>query len=356
MPGWDSLETVTRIQGAAQIAAFVLLALLLTAAILLFLQRRHPWPEWIDVGSYQVRSPVFGISAAVVLALLAVTTFVAYGYGVRQNALAAAAGQTHADELRRMADQAKARQVEARDGDETKGRGAGENPAQQQQRELTDLRRELSAAENQRTDLQRKLSETENRLAELQGKPSEAGSQLTELQRKLSETESRLAELQRKPSESGSALAELQRKLSEHESKLAALHHKEMQKRLSDDEKKLLVEALKPFAGQKIALASRVGDEDGKVLAEDFIAVFDAAGWSHGGNAGVSFRRWDRDPLGIEITLNEADARAGRISGGLGALINALRKLGLAYDNTIYMTREVPAGLALLKIGRKLPK
>jgi hypothetical protein len=407
MPGWDSLETVTRIHGATQIAGLILLALLVVGSVLLFFQlRRGAWPEWIDVGDYQIRSLALEIAGAAVLALLVVTTLLSYGYGSRHVALTAAAERVQADQPRRLADQAAARptgtearqvdEAKTREADQAKSRNASEDSTQQQQHlreladlrrkltdtenqladlrrkpsdtenQLPDLRRKLTEAENQVTELRSKLSESENRLAGLQAKPSETKpsetkpseteSRLAELQRKLSQAESQLADLRRTPSENGTQLSELRRKLVETESQLAELQRKQVQKRLSADEKKLLIESLKPFAGQKIAIASRVGDEDGKALAEDFIAVLDAAGWTHGGNAGVSFRRWDRDPVGVEITLNEADARAGRISNGIGALINTVRKLGLTYDNTIYMNREVPAGLALLKIGRKLPK
>ena len=74
------------------------------------------------------------------------------------------------------------------------------------------------------------------------------------------------------------------------------------------------------------------------------MSVFEAAGWDHDGEAGVSTQQWDRDPIGVEVTLNEADARAGRISAGVGALINVVRQLGLVYDNTIYMNDDVPSG------------
>ena len=33
-----------------------------------------------------------------------------------------------------------------------------------------------------------------------------------------------------------------------------------------------------------------------------------------------------------------------------------VRQLGLVYDNTVYMDNEVPAGQALLKVGKKLRK
>jgi hypothetical protein len=373
MPGWDSLEAVTQIHSAAQIAGFVLLAVLLLGAVLLVRQlRRSGWPEWIDIGSYQVRSVAFEIAAAVLLVMLVAVALVAVGYDVRRHTLMAAAEQMRADQLRRQADDARTRQA-----DETQGRPADEIHARQavasaQQQgfgESAILQRKVSETEHQVTDLQRKLAETESRVTELQRKFSESGSQLAqtqrelsdannqraELQRKLSESEKRVAELQRKPPIENQT-AELQRKLTETEKQLAALQRKELEKRLSEEEKKRLIEALRPFRGQKVTIAARLGDEDGKALAEDLVAVFEAAGWDHDGNGGISVQRWDRDPVGVEITLNEADARAGRISSGIGALINAVRKLGLSYDNTIYMNRQVPSGQALVKVGRKLAK
>jgi hypothetical protein len=369
MPGWDSLESVTRIYDAAQIAVLILIALLLAGGVLLLVQlRRDAWPEWIDVGRYQVRSLACEVAGGVVLALLMIAALAAYGYGFRKDALKTAAAQPQADQAR-MADDSRLRQAE-----ETKGRGADQAKAHQAEEETArqaddasvprpiDVQADRPAPTGQQAEpgelalLQRKLSETEKQVAEEQRKLSEAESQRVDVQRKLSQAENQIAELRRTPSEAAAQVRDLQRKLSETESQLAALHRKEMQKRLSDDEKKRLIEALAPFAGQKVAVAFRLGDEDGKTLAEDFVAVFKAAGWNYGGEAGLSVQRWDRDPVGVEIALNEADARAGRISNGIGALINAVRKLRLSYDNTIYMSREVPAGQAVVKIGRRLPR
>ena len=69
-----------------------------------------------------------------------------------------------------------------------------------------------------------------------------------------------------------------------------------------------------------------------------------------------STQEWPRDPVGIEVVLNEDDARADHIPPGVAGLINVVRKLGLVYDNTVYMDNEVPAGQALLKVGKKLRK
>ena len=89
------------------------------------------------------------------------------------------------------------------------------------------------------------------------------------------------------------------------------------------------------------------------VLAQDFVSVFEAAGWDHG-EAGILAQQWDRDPVGVEVMLNDLDARGGRITAGIGALINAVRKLGLVYDNTVYMSDDIPSGQAQLRVGKKL--
>jgi hypothetical protein len=150
--------------------------------------------------------------------------------------------------------------------------------------------------------------------------------------------------------------SELRQKLIAAENRLAELERSVSQKRLSQEQKRLLVESLRPFAGQKVSIASIQGDTDGQVLAKDFVAVFEAAGWDHGGEAGLTTQQWDRDPVGIEVMLNDSDARGGRINAGLGALINAVRKLGLVYDNTVYMSDEVPSGEAQLRVGKKLKR
>ena len=50
------------------------------------------------------------------------------------------------------------------------------------------------------------------------------------------------------------------------------------------------------------------------------------------------------------------DARAESHPARRRRLINVVRQLGLVYDNTVYMDNDVPAGQALLKVGKKLRK
>jgi hypothetical protein len=271
MPGWDSLDNVVRLHDGAQLAGLVLLALLVALTAFAGWQlRKGDWPEWLDIGEYQLRSRFFEIACAAAIGLLLVSEIVAYSYGLRQQTLLAVAEQASAEKLRRVT-------VEL---------------------------------QTHRADTSQKRALKEN----------------SELRQKLIAAENRLAELERSQS----------------------------QKRLSQDQKRLLVESLRPFAGQKISIASIRGDDEGLVLVQDFVSVFEAAGWDHDGEAGISAGQWDRDPVGVEVMLNESDARGGRIAAGIGALINAVRKLGLVYDNTVYMSDEIPAGQAQLRVGKKL--
>jgi hypothetical protein len=150
--------------------------------------------------------------------------------------------------------------------------------------------------------------------------------------------------------------SELRQKLIDAQNKVAALERTQMEKHLSPEQKRFLIEALRPFAGQKVSIASIRGDDDGLLLVQEFVSVFEAAGWDHHGEAGITTQDWPRDPVGIEVVLNENDARSDRIPPGVAGLVNVVRQLGLVYDNTVYMDNEVPEGQALLKVGKKLRK
>lgn len=279
MPGWDQLDTVSRLHSGSQIAGLVLLAALIgILALAAFNLRKGLWPAWLDIGQFQIRSRFVEIACAVVLGLLLVTEVTGYVYGRRETALNAVAALD-------VAEQAKRVNAEAQD---------------------------------------------------LRKRPVQA----------LPETPSRYIKEN----------SELRQKLNDAEAKVAELEKLQAQKRLSDDQRRFLIEALRPFAGQKIQIAAILGDDDSKALMQDLVSVFDAAGWDHDGDAGLSVREFPRDPVGVEVTLNEGDARAGNISGGIGALINVTRKLGLVYDNTVFMGNDVPAGQALLRVGKKLRK
>jgi hypothetical protein len=272
MPGWETLQTVTAVHTGLQLAGLILLAVLAAlAGFAVYQLRDRQWPEWFDIGDYQLRSRFFEIGCAALFVLLAMSQVVAYAYGIRQGTLTAAAEQSSADRIKHLIAEAKARPVD------TPNRYLKEN-------------------------------------------------------------------------------SELRQKLIDAENKLAALERAQTQKHLSSEQQRYLIEALRPYAGQKVSIASIRGDDEGLRLAQEFVSVFEAAGWDHHGEAGVTTQEWPRDPVGIEVVLNEDDARADKIPPGVAGLINVVRQLGLVYDNTIYMDNDVPAGQALLKVGKKLRK
>src|SRR4051812_28039076 len=112
MPGWDSLQTVSAVHGAFQLVGMILLAVLAgLAAFAAYQLRGRQWPEWLDVGNYQLRSRFFEIGCVAVFAFLAVSEVVAYSYGLRQDSLVTAAEQSNADHIRRLTADVKSRPV-----------------------------------------------------------------------------------------------------------------------------------------------------------------------------------------------------------------------------------------------------
>src|SRR5258708_37735328 len=108
MPGWDSFQTVAAAHGAFQLVGLILLVIAATLSGFVAYQLRDGvWPEWLDVGAYQLRSRFFAIGCAAVLALLFVTEITAYGYGLRLDPLIAAAEQASADRIKRLAAETK---------------------------------------------------------------------------------------------------------------------------------------------------------------------------------------------------------------------------------------------------------
>ena len=74
MPGWDSLQTVTAVHGGLSACGLILLVVLAAlAGFAAYQLRNRQWPEWLDIGEYQLRSRFFEIGCAAVLALLVVS-------------------------------------------------------------------------------------------------------------------------------------------------------------------------------------------------------------------------------------------------------------------------------------------
>jgi hypothetical protein len=385
MSGWNSFDTVGTFHTAFLLSGSLCAALLIaTGATVLYYARR--WDELVALverarSRYLPRWRPHDLAATlhnslVEIAILGTAALLAlayatHQYGHRKVELAAAAhtasiARIHdeADTLRRTladnetqaaADLAALRD-ELRDAEE---RHNTETAILRQALELAQPRGAESSRRSGGDDDEARLAseiETLRRANELAAERHAA--ETAELQRKLHHAETRRIaiteslrwEVKQAEAKAAAEISRLQEDLATTAKKLAAL---QARRRLSIDEKYAMIDALRPFAGQKVLIAAIAGDEDGKGYAQDFVEVFDAAGWEH---AAVTYRHFERDPVGVEITLNEADGRAGRISTGVGALINIARKLSLTDGNTIYMTNEVPSGQVQVKIGKKLPR
>jgi hypothetical protein len=384
MSGWHSLDTVATFQTAFLVSGSLTAALLVAVGGTALSYARR-WDELVACAE-RARSrylPRWRIDTAMTLhngfvavaimgtAALLALAYATQQYGHRKTELAAAAHaasiakvQYEADTLRRAlmdgetqtAADLTALRDELREAEE---RHNAETAILRQALELAQPRGTEGARRNASADDEARLAAEIETLRRANDQAAERhATETAELQRKLHQAETRRIavteslrwEVRQTETKAAAEISQLQEELAATVKKLAAL---QARRRLSIDEKYTMIDALRPFAGQKVLIAAIAGDDDGRAYAQDFVEVFDAAGWEH---AAVSYRHFERDPVGVEITLNETDGRAGRINTGVGALINIARKLSLTNGNTIYMTAEVPSGQVQIKIGKKLPR
>jgi hypothetical protein len=148
-------------------------------------------------------------------------------------------------------------------------------------------------------------------------------------------------------------LAEAKNRLAEAESKVEEATQKQAYRHLAAEEKRTLIDALSAFRGYKVRIFCISGDAEGRAYAEDFVNVFAQAGWDYGGGSGVNESRFDKDPVGIEITLNAAQVAAGRIPRAAETLGRTLSALGLAVGG--FRSPDVPADTIEIRIGKKPP-
>jgi hypothetical protein len=385
MSGWHSLQSVATLHVLLQILGLAVATAMIASGATAY----HFWSRWDDLVAIADRLRAkfiprwrLGDTAMVLhngfieIAILGIAALLAIGYaaaayGSRKVDLAAAAHAARVEQVRGEADALRRAiaEGEARSATDISAlRHELQQAAERHNAEIAILRHALELAQPRSAEGNRRNGSDDDEvrlaaeIATLRNANDQAAArhavEIAELQRKLNQAEMRRVavteslrwEVKQAERKAEAEIARLQEQLTSTERKLAAL---QARRRLSIEEKYAMIDALRPFAGQKVMIAAIAGDEDGKGYAQDFVEVFDAAGWEH---AAVTYRHFERDPVGVEITLNERDGRAGRINSGIGALINIARKLSLVDGNTIYMTAEVPAGQVQLKIGKKLPR
>jgi hypothetical protein len=346
MSGWHSLQSVSSFHSLLQVTGCLIAVFVIAAGI----TASHYWSRWSDLvviadrarNRYLPRSRIdtaatlhnaFAEIAILGTAALLALGYGSFSYGQRKAELVV---ESHAAEIATLVSNVRA--------------------------EADALRRaSAQAATSHAADIAKTRAETRAEADALHRGDTQAtatrhAAEIADLQQRLRTTESRRVasveslrwEVKQTEARGEATIARLELQLGQVERRLATLTQ---QRRLTANERDMLIDTLRPFAGQKVSIAAIDGTDDDKVYATDFVEVFEAAGWDH---PVVTYGRWDRDPVGVEITLNEADGRAGRVNVAVGALINVVRKLGLTDGNTIYMNSEIPAGQILVKIGKKL--
>jgi hypothetical protein len=148
-------------------------------------------------------------------------------------------------------------------------------------------------------------------------------------------------------------LTEAENQLADAERKIEEAKQKQAYRRLTVEQKQTLIKALSPFRGYKVIILSILGDAEGKAYADDFVYVFAQAGWDYGGGVGVNQRRFDKDPIGIELTLNAAQVAAGKIPWAAETLGRTLGALGLVVNGL--RSPHVPPDTIEIRIGKMPP-
>ncbi len=121
---------------------------------------------------------------------------------------------------------------------------------------------------------------------------------------------------------------------------------------LTDAQKATVWAAISTLPGHKVSIWIPLGNSEAKGFAMDFVDLFRKAKWTGLEGAGLGQGIYDKDPVGIEVTVNDNDARTGKVPPDAVMLVHTFVELGLA-ANTIFANREVPTGETQIKIGLK---
>lgn len=139
---------------------------------------------------------------------------------------------------------------------------------------------------------------------------------------------------------------------------LARIQEKLAPRRLSDAAKGELINALKPFKGQKCVISYALADAESDVYANDFVKVLEAAGWDHDGPRGIRGVIWSAPVFGIQIWIPQAgpDKPSSVVTTpGILALIEVMGKLKFIEGTPqgIYTDPSIPFGTVEIRIGTK---
>jgi len=160
-----------------------------------------------------------------------------------------------------------------------------------------------------------------------------------------------IAQRQTEKDEADDRIRQLQNALSEADKKLSESEKGPAARRITGQQKAELIAALTPFRGQKVSIVCVKGDEEGLALAQDFLAIFVAANWDFEGALGVAQASYSKNPIGVEVTLNEREVKAKRVPPAGAVLINLL--IAMRFTDGGYRNAEVPPNKIEVRVGNK---
>jgi len=147
----------------------------------------------------------------------------------------------------------------------------------------------------------------------------------------------------------------LQERLSAADKKVTDLEKQQAPRRLTDQQKQTLTAALSPHKGQKVVVLTILGNAECKRFMEDFLAVFDAAGWDYGRGDRVIYGNFGNtaDPIGVTVLVNTVlgDQKKGPVA--LLPLMETFAAFGLVPPMTVTRSNDVRPEEVGLVIGRK---
>lgn len=144
-----------------------------------------------------------------------------------------------------------------------------------------------------------------------------------------------------------------QARLREAEGAVARVQQQQAPRALTEQQRGALIAALSPHRGQKITIVANMNDHESEQFAQAFFPVFQAAGWDLGKSTGPNLAMAVPTTMGVQVTINDAAARAQRVPPGAADLLRGLSGVGVVSERTMFINAEVPEGMVELRVGAK---
>jgi hypothetical protein len=149
--------------------------------------------------------------------------------------------------------------------------------------------------------------------------------------------------------------AQAQREAAAANEKAAELARQAAPRHLTPAQQQLIASAIHSYRGAKISVKVPMGDQEAKSFAGDFVSLFRNAQWSIGAGDGVAQAVFSGAPVyGVQVLVNESDAKKGQIPAGADQLTRALISAGLCKHG--FVSPQTTPGSIEVIVGTKEPQ